>query len=70
MDHLTLIKHHYGISKKNGTDGKWVLEPLSRDVLDLHSSFFKLTINNQATKATTLLGYVGQGPCDWGSNPL
>jgi hypothetical protein len=51
VDHFTLIKDHYCIAKKVGTNGKWVSEPLSRDVLDLHSFLFKLTMKNQATKA-------------------
>jgi hypothetical protein len=45
---LALIKHHYCTSKKVGIYGKWVLEPLSRD---LQSSLFKLTMKNQVAKA-------------------
>jgi hypothetical protein len=51
MDHFASIKYHYCITKKVGTNGKWVSEPLSRDVLDLHNFLFKLTMKNQATKA-------------------
>jgi hypothetical protein len=46
-----LIKRYYCTSKKVGTYGKWVSEPLSRDVLDLNNFFFKLTMKNQIAKA-------------------
>jgi len=51
VDHFALIKQHCCTTKKVGTNGKWVLEPFSGDVLDLHSFLFKLTMKNQATKA-------------------
>jgi len=46
VDHFALIKHHYCTTKKVGTNGKWVSEPFSGDVLDLHSFLFKLTMKN------------------------
>ncbi len=42
--HLSLIKRHYCTPKKLGTFGSWVLEPLSRDIFDLHTPLFKLTL--------------------------
>jgi hypothetical protein len=46
VDHSALIKHHYCTTKKVGTNGKWVSEPFSGDVLDLHNFLFKLTMKN------------------------
>jgi len=37
VDHFALIKQHCCTTKKVSTNGKWVLEPFSGDVLDLHS---------------------------------
>ncbi len=51
MDHLSLIKQHYYISQKLGIDNKWVFEALSKEILDLQTSLFKLTTKSQASKA-------------------
>ncbi len=50
MDHLSLIKRQYYISQKFGVENKWVFKALSREILDLQTFFFKLTMNNQASK--------------------
>ncbi len=50
MDHLSLIKRKYYISQKLGVENKWVFKALSKEILDLQTFFFKLTMNNLASK--------------------
>jgi len=50
VDHLSLIKRQYYISQKFGVENKWVFKALSREILNLQTFFFKLTMNNQASK--------------------
>jgi hypothetical protein len=47
---MGLIKHHYCISKKVGIDGKWFSKSFSREILDLQSFLFKLTMKNLTSK--------------------
>jgi len=51
VNHLSLIKQHYYISQKPSVESKWVFNAFSREILDLQTSFFKLTMKNQASKA-------------------
>jgi hypothetical protein len=47
---MGLIEHHYCISKKVGIDGKRVFKSFSREILDLQSFLFKLTMKNLTSK--------------------
>jgi hypothetical protein len=51
VDHLSIIKRHYYISQKLGVDRRWVSKALSKEILDLQTSLFKLTMKSQASKA-------------------
>jgi hypothetical protein len=48
------IKVHCNVfypPKKLGTSGSWVSKPFFNDILDLHTSIFKLTMKSKAHKA-------------------
>ncbi len=51
VDHLSLIKRHYCITQKLGVNGIWVSKAFSRQILDLQTSIFKLTMKRHVSKA-------------------
>jgi hypothetical protein len=51
VSHLSLIKRHYFTLKNLNTLGSWISKVISRDILNMQTSLFKLTILTQALKA-------------------
>jgi hypothetical protein len=49
--HLNMIEQHYCTPKQLDAFNSWVYESLSRETLDIQSSFFKTTKQTQTSKA-------------------